>query len=65
MRVPRERRRTPDAEVTEAERSSLRSLLGELAWPAREGFPEICYDSSDLQQRVPEATVSTLLRANS
>ena len=51
--------------MTEDERTVLRSLLGEMAWPAREGFPDIAYDSSDLQQRVSEATVSTLLRANS
>jgi len=65
IHVPKERRRTPEAPVTEAERTSLRSLLGELAWPAHEGFPEYCYDVSDMQQRVNEATVSSLVRANS
>ena len=63
--VPKERRRLPEAPVTETERTSLRSLLGELAWPAHEGFPEYCYDVSDMQQRVNEATVSSLVRANS
>ena len=50
--ITRERRRQPNDRLTPEETSSLRSLIGELGWPTREGFPEFCYDVSDLQQRV-------------
>ena len=63
--VSKKRRMEAEALVTEEERTQLRSLIGELAYPAREGFPQVSYDVSDLQQRVPEATVSTMARANS
>ena len=63
--ISRERRRQSNEKLTPDETSSLRSLIGELGWPTREGFPEFCYDVSDLQQRVPEATVSTMIRASS
>ena len=58
------RKSQQDAPTTESERSSLRSLVGEIPWPAREAYPEYAYDASDLQQRVATATVGTLLRAN-
>ena len=58
------RKAKQDAEVTEKERSQLRTLIGELSWPAREAYPEFAYDASDIQQRVTTATVGTLLRAN-
>ena len=63
--LPNERRSQQDSPLEPTERTSLRSLLGEMQWPVREGFAEYGYDVSDLQQRVPEATVSTILRANS
>ena len=63
--VPKQRRMQAESPVSEEERTRLRSLIGELAYPAREGFPQVGYDVSDLQQRVPEATVSTMARANS
>ena len=53
-----------EAEVTEKERSQLRTLVGELSWPAREAYPEFAYDASDLQQRMSTATVGTLLRVS-
>ena len=63
--VSKKRRMEAEALVTEEGRTQLRSLIGELAYLAREGFPQVSYDVSDLQQRVPEATVSTMARANS
>ena len=41
------------------------SLVGQLAWAARESLPHIAYDVSDLQQRFNVATVAELIRANS
>ena len=63
IELTKQRRTQQDDAVSAEERTSLRSLLGEMQWPVREGFPEHAYDVSDLQQRVPEATVSTILRA--
>ena len=63
--VPKARRVKPDDPLQPSELRALRSIIGELSWPVHETFPEFCYDVSDLQQRVPEATASTLLRANS
>ena len=59
--VTADRNNKPDDPVTEEERTSLRSITGELGWPAREGYPEFCYGASELQQRVPEVTVGTIL----
>ena len=61
----RKGRKLPDEKLNAAEISRLRSLFGERSWPSREGFPEMAYDISDLQQRLPEATATTILRANS
>jgi hypothetical protein len=59
-----ERKKDQHAAVTEAERTQLRTLIGALSWPIREGYPELGYDASDIQQRICEATVGTILRAN-
>ena len=42
IEIPKERRRNPTAAVTEAERTQLRSLLGEIVRPAHDGVPEFC-----------------------
>lgn len=60
----RERRLTPEAEVSKEEVTKLRGLNGELSWIARQMMPEIAYETSDSQQRVSEATVRTVLDAN-
>jgi hypothetical protein len=64
IEISASRKKQAEDKVTESERSSLRTLIGEVSWPVREGFPEFVYDASDIQQRVVEATVGTLLRAN-
>ena len=52
IELTKQRRAQQDDAVSAEERTSLRSLLGEMQWPVREGFPEHAYDVSDLQQRV-------------
>ena len=62
--ITKARRSTNDAAVTGAEKTELMSLVGQLAWVARESLPQIAFDVSDLQQRFTVATVSELVRAN-
>jgi hypothetical protein len=62
--VPKSRRVTPTSKLTAEELSSYRSLVGQLAWPARETMPELCYAVSDLQQKTAIATVHDLCHCN-
>ena len=45
---PKTRRAEASSTLTAEEKSTLRSLVGQLAWAAREFFPHIAYDVSDL-----------------
>ena len=62
--VPMARRRTPKAPLTPTELSHYRSLVGQLAWPARQCMPQLAYHVSDLQQKTGKATVHDLFHAN-
>ena len=46
--IPKERRRQPNALVTKQELHNFRSLVGQLAWPARQTMPGLSYIVSDL-----------------
>ena len=65
MYISKERRSQASSPVTAEEKGNLMSLVGQLAWAARESLPHIAYDVSDLQQRFNTATVAELVRANS
>jgi hypothetical protein len=65
MYISKERRSQASSPVTTEEKGNLMSLVGQLAWAARESLPHIAYDVSDLQQRFNTATVAELVRANS
>ena len=54
----------PTSPLTPAELSSYRSLVGQLAWPARETMPQLCFGVSDLQQKTSIATIHDLCHAN-
>ena len=62
--IPKIRRSTPDQAVTGPEKTELMSLVGQLAWVARETLPQIAYEVSDLQQRFNQGTVAELVKAN-
>ena len=62
--ISRERRSKPKEKLTAKELHDYRSIVGQLAWPARESMPQISYDVSDLQQKVAESTVGDLVHAN-
>ena len=64
MYVPRERRNQPKSALTPDERHSFRSIVGQLAWPAKESMPQLAYAVSDLQQRASCATIHDLVHAN-
>ena len=64
VHIPLARRRTPGSPLTEKELHDYRSIVGQLAWPARETMPQLSYAVSDLQQRTGQATVKDLHAAN-
>ena len=52
LQVPRERRRTPEADVTEAERKSLRQWVGSLQYAAVHTRADICAKVGELQSAI-------------
>ena len=62
--VSMERRRKSQELLTPKEVHDYRSLVGQLAWPARESMPQLNFLVSDLQQRVSGAKVHDLVHAN-
>lgn len=64
IQIPKSRRAEPEAPLLPHEIGDLRSLVGQLAWPAKVCYPQLSYDVSDLQQRFNIATVAELVRAN-
>lgn len=64
VHVPAQRRRQATSSLEGKEITQYRSLVQQVAWPARTGLPSIAYDVSDLQQRISEATVADLAHAN-
>ena len=62
--VSPERKKTPDAEVTEEERSDFRSVLGSLQWLSNQSRPDISFMVNQLQKRVNKLTVRDLEVAN-
>ena len=62
--VSRERRGQGGSPLTPKELHDYRSIVGQLAWPARESMPQIAYAVSDLQQKVAQAEVNDLVHAN-
>ena len=59
-----ERRSQPEANVSEAERQSLRALIGSLQYAAVNTRPDLCSRLSWLQSEINRAKVSTLIEAN-
>ena len=64
IHIPKDRRRNSKGRLTAKEEHDYRSLVGQLAWPARESMPGLSYVVSDLQQRVATATVEDLVACN-
>jgi len=62
--VDKRRRMHPEAPLEPTETKQLRSLVGKLAWPARETMPQLAFSVSELQQKMSEPTVARLLEAN-
>lgn len=64
IKISTERRQQPEAAVTEAERQSLRGLVGSLQYAAVHTRPDIASRLSMLQSSINSATVTTLITAN-
>ena len=62
--VDKRRRDHPEAAWTALEIKQLRSLIGKLAWPARETMPQIAFDVNEAYQKLAEPIVRRLLEAN-
>lgn len=62
--IQKERKQTPDSEVTEEERSDFRSVLGSLQWLSTQSRPDISFGVNQLQKRVNCLTVRDLEAAN-
>ena len=65
IQLDRERRRRRYSRCTPAEVSSLRTLVGALAWVGKETRPDICGRVSLLQQSFPEPLIKDIIEANS
>eukprot|EP00435_Cladocopium_sp_Y103_P048969 s935_g14.t1 len=62
--LTRERRAQLESPVTEAERQSLRAVIGSLQYAAVNTRPDICSRLSWLQSEINRAKVGTLIEAN-
>ena len=62
--LTRERRAQADDAVSEAERQSLRAVIGSLQYAATNTRPDLCSRLSWLQSQINKAKVSTLIEAN-
>ena len=61
---PPKEKKTPEASVSEEERSDFRSVLGSLQWLSNQSRPDISFMVNQLQKRVNALTVHDLEVAN-
>jgi len=64
VKIPAVRRNQPTSPLTAPEQHQYRSIVGQLAWPARNVMPQLAYHVSDLQQKTKSCTVHDLAHAN-
>ena len=64
IRIPNERRKNPEALVTEEERQQLRALVGSLQYASVHTRPDISSRLSMLQSDINRAKIETLISAN-
>ncbi|CAE7257045.1 RE1 [Symbiodinium sp. CCMP2592] len=62
--VGRPRRQTPEAQVSETERTKLRGLIGSLQYAVTHTRPDMAAKLGELQHAITRASVQTLLTAN-
>lgn len=62
--ITKERRSRPGDNLTEKETPDYRSIVGQIAWPARATLPRLSYPVSDRQQTIELATVGYLIHAH-
>ena len=64
IQIPAERKKSPNAEVTESERQDLRALIGSLQYASVHTRPDLSSRLSNLQSQINKSTVETLIQAN-
>ena len=62
--IDRSRRQIPESPVTEAERQSLRAVIGSLQYAAVHTRPDLCSRLGWLQSQINRAKISTLIECN-
>ena len=62
--VGRHRRQTPEAPLSEEERSKLRGLVGSLQYAVTHTRPDVAAKLGEVQSQITSGTVQTLLTAN-
>ena len=64
IEIPRDRRKCPEAAVTESERQSLRGLIGSIQYGASNTRPDLSAKLSFIQAKITVAKIQDLLDAN-
>ena len=64
IEIPRERRKSPEAPVSETERGSLRGLIGSIQYGASNTRPDLSAKLSFIQAKITVAKIQDLLDAN-
>jgi len=64
VNIPMARRKQSQPPLTPKELRDYRSIVGQLAWPARQVMLQLAYHVSDLQQKTTQAIVHDLVHAN-
>ena len=64
VKLTKERTSKPKSKLTDRELHDYRSIVGQLAWPARESMPQLAHSVSYLQQKTNQATIHDLMHAN-
>ena len=62
--ISKERSKEKSSEVTDVERTVLRSVIGQLNWAASQTRPDISFDTCMISTNVNRCTVADLLLAN-
>ena len=64
INVPKNRRATPEADLTDTEKQCLRGLCGSLQFAAVHTRPDLCAKVGQLQACIPKGRVKDLLEGN-
>ena len=64
IEIGRERKKNPEYEATQGEKTDFRSTVGSLQWLSTQSRPDLSFEVNQLQKRIPNLQVADLIRAN-